>query len=126
MTNHFKDTAIAYNEVAIALEKTLPHKPVSIATLYAQCPHAKNKQQVSDAVKKYRSEGKVGMLKEGRTGMFWWKSGAARLVAEGKIRQDLQQGVDTVAKKQSDRPEITVSDRLIVISTNKFKISIEI
>lgn len=133
----FKSAAMAYNLIEkYVREHTTAMNPTTIQRIYdALKDDLKNIQQVKDAVKRFRANGKFSAVREGQALSIWWRnySGATTnggltppSVAAASLPKNLQQKYTTdVAVKPSDMPEVHISKTSINIIAGGVKITIE-
>jgi hypothetical protein len=124
-----KQSAIAYAEVLAALEGTSVCNPITIKDVHLQCPSATGEQQVWDALRKYRLQGQVKRIREGREYKYWrerhdptspmWTTFGAEMerASVKNIQEQKPQGID--------KPEVLITDKAVIITSSRIKVTIE-
>lgn len=124
MTNQpFKSAALAYNDILLYLKHNASAaSPKTLEEIHKACPGSKNFQQVKDAVKKYRAQGKLHTLREGRSLVVWYNHGPLAPVVIDKAPP--KEPKVTAAKPTKVLPEIVVTDKEVTIISDKIKITV--
>ena len=125
----FREAAKAYAFIEYYLKKcSTATMPVTVDEIHAAGPDVlKNRQQVTDCLKSLHRRHKVSRMKvDGRTNGYWWTKNTAKpssLPQQDTYSNNIQQKVTASGKKV---PQITVSDDKIIITSDKFSITIEL
>jgi Fe2+ or Zn2+ uptake regulation protein len=117
--------------VLAALENTTVRNPLTLKEVLARCPSAKREQQVYDALKKYRAQGRVKRIREGREYKYWKEDHTPEdTIAEFGLNEAMQ-AFNTELKrykeehKEMDKPEVLVTDKAVIIISSRIKVTIE-
>ena len=133
----FKLSAIVYPKVyEILKSKASVEHPLNVDEILVMIPEAKSTIQVYDAIRSNKQN--ICSMREGKRKVFWWKGDSVcrvqtqghqpepKLKSFSEVSEALGYAVAPAEAQPADRPDIHVGKDKVVISTSKFKITIEL